>query len=477
MGLRKIQLNSARMIDAPSPPARARSETFARRAGWLALFVMALSVDLSTTAFNVAVVVLCVSSIPLAGPIWRDLRGLPAFWLVAALTVYVVVQSLVLASYHPVMHESSNPHWSHVARVSGLFSLLIGWWMFQYRSHIPWLLLLIVLSLFANRLLSIDYPLLLEGPFAQPDLWGRVPARAGFASAAGLVMCFATLSYWTIGKRAESHLWRPPRAATALVVLGLMGFLVALYGSQNRGAWAGALVAGLVVLGVMLVCAVRSRRGIWRATGGAALLAIGFAFVLSLDPGNVLEKRIAGANEVFDALLALDRQALEDADRPLGARVNMWIEGLVALRERPWFGWGSGSKPILAERTDLYFASPTGHLHNIYVEIAYSLGLVGMLGFALAYGALFRGFYRAWRLKQVPSGIAMVTMGFWVMALVLLLTDVAIGHSSSRALLIFMLAVTAYGTLALHQADRIAGQEGGTGEPLERACRGAEQPG
>lgn len=465
------------MIDATTPPARTRLETFARRAGWLSLFVMALSVDLSTAGFNVTVVVLCVASIPLAGAIWRDLRGLPAFWLVAALTVYVVVQSLVLASYHPVMHESSNPHWSHVARVSGLFSLLIGWWMLQYRSHIPWLLLLVVVSLFVNRLLSIDYPLLLEDPFAQRDLWGRVPNRVGFASAAGVVMCFATLSYWVIGQRAESHPWRPPRAAMAVVVLGFVGFLVALYGSQSRGAWAGALVAGAVVFALRLVPAVRSRRRIWPAMGGAALLAIGFAFVLSLDPGNVLEKRIGGANEVFDAFLALDRQALEDADPALGWRVNMWIEGLVALRERPWFGWGSGSKPMLAERSDLYFGSSTGHLHNIYVEIAYSLGLVGILGFVLAYGALFRGFSRAWRLEQVPPGVALVTMGFWVMVLVTLLTDVGIGQPSSRALLIFMLAVTAYGTLALHQAGRIAGQEGRTGEPLERACRGAEQRG
>ncbi|MDZ7809181.1 MAG: hypothetical protein U5L11_02370 [Arhodomonas sp.] len=165
-------------------PARSRVDTFARWAGCLALYVMALSVDLSTSGFNLAMGLLCIASIPLAGGIWRDLRDLPAFWLVSALTAYVVIQSLVIAAYHPVIGESSNPHWSHVARVAGLVSLIIGWWLFEYRQHLPRLLLLVVVGLAVNRLLSIDYAALTHGLFVQRTLWGDAPVRVGFASAA-----------------------------------------------------------------------------------------------------------------------------------------------------------------------------------------------------------------------------------------------------------------------------------------------------
>ncbi len=440
------------MVDAAMHPAQSRAEALARRTGWVALFAMALSVDLSTSGFNLAALALLLASIPVAGAIWRDVRRLPVFWLATALTVYVVVQSLVLAFVHPVMHESSNPHWSHVARVSGLFSLLVGWWMLQYRRHLPWLLLLVVLSLFVNRLLSIDYPVLFEGPFASRDLWGRVASRTGFASAAGVVISFAVLAFWVIGQRAEPQAWRPPTAHVVVTMLGLSGFLVALYGSQTRGAWLGALVACSLVLVMRLG---RAHGCFLRAVaGGGAFLVIALVFMLSLDPGNVLEKRIAGAGEAWNAILALDREALEGADPALGERVNMWVEGVAAVGERPWFGWGSGSKPVLAERSMLDFRSSTGHLHNIYLELAYGLGLVGLLGFVLVYGTLFRDFARAWRQRRVATGVALATAGFWLMTLVALLTDVGIGHSSTRALLIFMLAVVACGALVLHDPDR-----------------------
>ena len=448
------------------PPAPSRIETVARRTGLLGLYVMALSVDLSTAGFNVAAIVVGVVSIPLAGSLWRDLRHLPALWLVIALTAYVVVQSLVFASSQPVMHESSNPHWSHMARVSGLASLLIGWWMFQNREHIPRLLLLVALSLFASRLLTIDYPLLLEDPFGQRDLWGHAAVRVGFVSAAGLVLCFATLTQWATG-RGEGPRPAYHRLALAAVVLGFLGFLMVLYGSQTRGAWFGALVACLFLVIVMLVRVVRSRRTRMPGAAGIMLLAVGFAVIVALDPGNVLEERVASTDGSLEAILALDREALVAADRSLGLRINMWVEALAALQERPWFGYGSGSKPVLAAQAELDFGSSTGHLHNIYVEIAYSLGMVGLVGFVFAYGTLFGGFIRAWRANCVPAGIALLTAGFWVMALVTLLTDVGIGHSSSRALLIFMLAVAAYGALTLRRSRPPCGARGTPSGSLE----------
>ncbi len=459
------------MAEVAMRAAPSRTETFARWAGWLALYIMALSVDLSTTGFSAAAILVVIASIPLAGTIWRDLRGLPAFWLVTALTVYVVVQSQVLASYHPVMHESSNPHWSHVLRVSGLFSLLVGWWLFQYRRDIPWLLVFVALGLFANRLLSIDYPMLLEEPFARRELWGRVPTRVGFASAAGLVICFATLlTQRTLKQGSGLDVWFH-RAAISAVVLGFLGFLVVLYGTQSRGAWFGALVACAFLLTVVLARGARTRRSVFPAAAGGTLLALGFAVIVSLGAGEVMEERFGKTSEVFDAIMALDEEALLEADRALGLRVNMWIAALEAMRDRPWFGYGSGSKPVLAQRSDLEFGSSTGHLHNIYVDIAYSLGMVGLLGFVLAYGVLFRGFLRAWRLKYVPDGVALVTAGFWVMALFTLLTDVLIGHASSRALLTFMLAVTCYGVLAMHRSQphcEPGGMDQGTGPVAQR---------
>lgn len=432
-----------------------------------ALYALALSVDLSTAGFNLAVFILLLASIPRLPSIWEDVKGLPAFWLVVALTAYVVIQSLLLASSHAIMHESSNPHWSHVARVAGLPSLVIGWWLLQYRRHVPWLIVLVVVSLLVNRLLAIDYPAVVETPFASRSVWGDAAVRVGFASATGAVICLAALLYLTIDA-GYLRSWLG-RGAIAAAGVGFVGFLIALYGSQTRGAWLGALVAFGFLAITAAFRALRASRG-WSAVIVVTLVLVAvLGLTVGLDQGEVLERRVTGESAAVEAIANLDREALYAANRSMGLRVNMWTEAMTALKDRPWFGYGVGTKPLLEQRSDLDIGGTTGHLHNVYVELGYGLGILGLVGFLAVYSVLFRGFVRACRSGLVPKGITMVVGSFWVMTPVTLLTDVRIGHANSRAVLIFMLALVCWGVLMHHIRTR-------TQRPAEDGEPCASQP-
>lgn len=442
------------MFGSTALHSRLSPSWMAHRASLAGLYVLVLSVDLATAGFNLALAIIVLATLPMLPVIWRDLKEVPAFWLAAGLTVYVVVQSLVLTSLHPVMGESSNPHWTHVARVTGLVSFVIGWWLVQHRRHVPVLLGLAVFSLLANQLAAIDYGALLEDPFAARRTWGEAPVRVGFASAAGLVMSCAALlclAFRASGPRRPSLRWLAIFGSGVIVAI----FALMLYGSQTRGAWLGASVAILFLVGLTTFHAFRYGRALHVLAALLTLAAVVGSVIVATDHGNVVERRVTGEAAAFEAVVALDREALYEANRSMGRRVNMWTEALLALRDSPWFGHGVGTKEVLKQRSELDIGG-TGHLHSIYVELAYSLGMVGAVGFVLVYGLLFRRFVRAWRGGVVHDGLALIVIAFWVMTLVALLTDVRIGHANSRALLMFMLAMVCFAVLMLQRSPNSA---------------------
>jgi O-antigen ligase len=152
--------------------------------------------------------------------------------------------------------------------------------------------------------------------------------------------------------------------AAGLVLLAAL--VVSLFWMQSRAAVGAGLVVAVVLLGVY---AARTRRGLHRVIIGATV-AVGVALVLRPQ---VVEKYEARMEE----------------DRILAYRDQIWLVGLTALREHPWFGVGMGNferigpKEVRAwgekrsesiDMTRLVFSS---HAHSLYVNTLAERGLVG----------------------------------------------------------------------------------------------------
>jgi O-antigen ligase len=163
-----------------------------------------------------------------------------------------------------------------------------------------------------------------------------------------------------IALTAREPRWRWGASAVALVTA------IALATTFTRSAWLGAFAASVVVLA-----------GAWPL--GLALLVAGAAGAW-VFAGGEWRDRLHG---MFDPSHGYN-----------GERLLMWQAGGRMFQSDPWTGVG------LQDMHAVYplFKSPQateeiGHLHSTFVQIAASMGLIGLAAFAWLYASLLRAAY------------------------------------------------------------------------------------
>jgi O-antigen ligase len=176
-----------------------------------------------------------------------------------------------------------------------------------------------------------------------------------------------------VALRADSPRWR--WGAAAVAALGI----VALGATFTRSAWIGLAVAGGVILGGTAPLAL------------VALVALAAA-AWFLAPG------------AYGARL---RSMFDPANKWNQQRVFMWDAGLRMFRDHPLTGVGLQDLHALYDQ----YRSPqsterAGHLHNVFVQIAATMGVAGLAAFAWLYGSLVRAAAAGWRPLLRSRGLA-----------------------------------------------------------------------
>ncbi|TMQ57273.1 MAG: hypothetical protein E6K76_11050 [Candidatus Eisenbacteria bacterium] len=184
-----------------------------------------------------------------------------------------------------------------------------------------------------------------------PEFPNRVKGAVGHPLTFGGQALLLSSLAGAIAIRCEGR-WR----AGALLALGVL--LPALAGTYTRSAWIGTIAA----LAVIVACT----RARWLPALGAAVLMLA-----ALLPGAYH----ARAFSIFD------RQSPWNTER-----IHMWKAGVRMLRDHPWTGVGLQDLHSIYEKYKSPAAvEPAGHLHNTYLQVAASMGIVGLaaLGFVL----------------------------------------------------------------------------------------------
>ena len=342
-------------LDARSGAVSSRWIDVAR---WAAI-VGACSVAVSPPLANAAIVVMLVCLLA-SGQAAARLRQAMAQPL--AIGAAIVVATVALG-----MLWSSVP-WSE--RLQAFYTWRKLW-------IIPLLLALLGPTLWKQRMIAAYVSVCAAAAlisFGMVAVAGRLPTD--FTDPAGSLlrnhstqsMALATGAFLSLWAASRPHLSKRMRWAAfgtgALIALN-MAFV-----TPGR--------SGYLALGVMLlVMAATNLRG-WRNAALLATLAALFAGALAIAP--------LSRGRIDLALQEWTSARTADVPTSMGIRVNLYDNTLELVRERPWFGVGSGgfAKAYTAHVKDKYTdwrVLSSGDPHNQYLFFLAEQGIFGLLAF------------------------------------------------------------------------------------------------
>lgn len=169
-----------------------------------------------------------------------------------------------------------------------------------------------------------------------------------------------------------------------LLLLASLALGIVLVGDKPRWRWGAAAVAAIT--SVALACTYT--RSAWIG------LAVSAAVMLAIARRRWLPFLLAGLALIYVAAPGQFRDRLHSSFEPRHPnnleRTLMWGAGWKMFREHPWTGVGLQDMHAVYPR----YRSPEakeipGHLHSDFVQIAASMGIVGLAAFLALYASLF----------------------------------------------------------------------------------------
>ena len=146
-----------------------------------------------------------------------------------------------------------------------------------------------------------------------------------------------------------------------LIIFFILLFLcVSVTITNSRSAWAGMIIA-------MILMFINKKKLFLIPFFPIVTLAI-----LRITNFLVDSKGYSFLREVIPSRVLLDFDGIERIDGGF-SRIDIWQYAISLIKERPLWGWGSGTFPQLIENSTTYWR---GHPHNLILELAFSFGLI-----------------------------------------------------------------------------------------------------
>jgi O-antigen ligase len=254
---------------------------------------------------------------------------------------------------------------------------------------------------------------------------GRFPTRAiGFG---GSWMTFGLQTMLLVSLGVGLAITTRGRWRVAALAGSLAGAL-GLVTSFTRSAWLGLVAALAVMVGL--------RRPRW-----LLLLALAAAACVLL-PGDLGDRL---------------RSAFDPAHPSNVERTMMWESGAQVFRDHPWIGAGlQNLRPLLERYRSPLATEHPAHVHDSYLQVAISTGLVGLAAFLALCVALVRtagmGLAGSRRASGIGAGVRLGVTGGVVGFMVGALFDHAFGDQMLTFML-FTLVGLAWAARAWDQAE------------------------
>lgn len=197
--------------------------------------------------------------------------------------------------------------------------------------------------------------------------------------------------------------------------LTVAALLVAL-AAQTRAVYAGLAVVAVVAVAALAVGALThaNKKAARRTLLGVLGMLIVLLALAVQSP--YMERTVERTQNEMEVIQQIARGELGSLPRSnIGLRIYFWQDAASWIAERPIIGWDYRASRVLHEQAGNQFGRRYFHtIHNDYVDILLSFGLLGGVLFAALFGWLSVGSYRAWRAGLMPADFAIFYVCFVV---------------------------------------------------------------
>ena len=222
-------------------------------------------------------------------------------------------------------------------------------------------------------------------------MWFGPPASAmwvhggpGTYSSALLILFPCTLAFAWL---AVARRWRTWFVAAAIALTAL--YVISGYGTQNRTLWIG--FAAQICIAAWFLLTRQMRFPVDRRRQTAAIVATAVLAVAAVAAIGV---------KVQDERIGLSAGSLQH-----DPRLALWKSVLPRIEERPWTGSGFGRGMARHELRDELRDPLLWHSHNLFLDMALQLGVIGAALFALLIGWTI---WLGWRLARTSDEVAAI---------------------------------------------------------------------
>jgi O-antigen ligase len=202
-----------------------------------------------------------------------------------------------------------------------------------------------------------------------------------------------------------------------LIPLWFLSFVtctVAVVITQTRGIWFGLIMSFLLCIPVVLF-----RRDKIRLNNRNWLVVVIVIAVFALSlfslikSSNIIQERITDDLDSVENILEMDLHSLDSGS--IGIRIKIWQASWPWIKEHPLVGWGGNAPGLVVDESGL--GVKFGHLHNSYVDILVSYGVLGIVLFFSLVGWMLYMAVKAWHSGFLPGDVLLffyLYLGFWL---------------------------------------------------------------
>ena len=284
------------------------------------------------------------------------------------------VQIFIVAALTLTLADGKRWHWLIASLlVAGVANAIIGLYEFLGGSG--------ALHLLINGRFFRAF-----GTFGQPN---------PFAGFMGLLAPIAIMTTVAFGLRWWKNRQTGDALQLGLYSLAAILLTIGIFISWSRGSWLGFVTS---IVTVIFAIPRRLTHGVVIASTVVAFIA--GAWAIGIIPASVID-RISSSTEEFFAFQDVRGVDITPENYPVVERLAHWQAAMNMVTAHPWLGVGIGNYEIAYPHYRLInWDEPLGHAHNYYLNVLAETGIIGLMGYIVAWLVIL---WLTWRARSHPD--------------------------------------------------------------------------